>query len=250
MKYPIKTIKTIKISLGCLLLLYSMAASGQGHCLEKLKQYVKTTSAMGEPPKGKVYYMHYSMDTAPGKKTNVRQHTESKIYRGQHRLYFESEKVQIYQDLKEAFLVLHPLKRIIWHKDREALKQVIPDMGRQQEWILEHSAQQYCRPLNDDKEENPWQAKLTMDETVRKEHGVKALLIDFRKATGEPLKVTTLYEDGHQYLRRTMYYHQVDYDYRHKRIGTARSYVFSKNNTLLPRLQGYELIVLDPEQNP
>lgn len=222
------------------LILTSMAAQSQ--CMEKLKAYVEANAKIQEPAEGKVYFMHFTLENTPRRVGLNAISTDSKIYRGKNKLHFETKDMEVHQDLEDAFLIIHPLKRIVWHNDRKALEKMVPKMAEQQQWILEHSQEQYCRSLPKVKGRATQQVKLVMDELVQADKQVKAVIIDFDVATGQPLKVITHFDKGHQLMTQKVVYHRLDYDHRQKKMTAAKSNVFTHDQNLLPEFQHYELI--------
>lgn len=215
----------------------------QEDCLTPIRQYVEKMANVSEPQPGQIYFMQFTVQTIPAKDSSLEpSKVESKIYKGKDKLIMESGDVAIYQDEKDAFMVIHPLKRIVWTKKEEKTEKSKPfEMGDLQKLILSESKMIYCKKIEPN-EGDVIQVKLKMNEKISDDIKVDFLIIDFDNSAGRIIKVQSVFGPGQQLDRQIVAFQNIDFNYSGKKIPAARTMIFKSNGELLAGLANYSLI--------
>ena len=219
-----------------------VVAPANGQCLEEVKAYIRRSMELSEPGPNKVYYLHLSMDNFPRNATESPQSMDIEVFRKDEALIYETKQVAVYKDSKDAFMVIHPLKRIVWEESNESFSDLkTTQIAEMQLTIIENSEVLSCTAI-----EREGRALKRMvlqpNEKIKEVFGAQKLTIDFDLLDELLKEVTIEFTAANKLKRQVISYHTYDYDYKERTIAASRDLIFTHEGALQPRLKGYSVI--------
>ncbi len=235
--------KIVKCFLFALIPLFSYEV-GNAQCLTPVKEYVNESARHTEPKEGQIYFMQFSVKSIPASKFSSEiAIVSSKIFRSKGQLIYETKDVDIYQDELNAFMIIHPNKRIIWSKEPEKIKnEATNKIAALQKNLLESSQLIDCSISVAENGHDIISIKLKTSDDIKNEFKVAYSLMKFDRTLNQLLKVETIYEPDQPLARQIIEYQKLDYNYKGMKIKPAKSMIFNSKGQVKPEFKQYTFI--------
>jgi hypothetical protein len=220
-------------------------SASEDTCVGPLKTALKKLSLVGEPPAGKVYYMHVGMkkDMRPGS-TTPSSNVEIRLWITAKEMIYETAQMSMYKDETDAFTIIHPRRQIVWtngskmsYSQSDRLQ-----LGANQEALLDKSTLQLCHTIKIEGKEIQ-EISLVPDKQIKATAKVEKLLFHYDPKQEKMLRIQTKYAPGSEVMEETVDFYELSFHYKGVVAVSAHEKVFSKgNNNLLSKYKGYKLL--------
>ncbi len=211
----------------------------QQTCLNLLEAHFIKMKSFSELEEGKTYFLAMKMfyKDNPLREGGSDLQVESSLFVNKEQYVFESSTISVYQDSKDAFVVIHPQKKII---RRNSFKinhtEQYEKLIQLQESILTTNQRVECRPSNTGVE-----VMLIPDQLLTAKEKIRSVsfLFDEKESLKE---VGISYVSTHQFLHQRMVYESIDLDVKNWKNKTAYSYVLRDDKRAVEQFSSYEII--------
>ena len=248
-----KTLKILVVQL-CFIATFPDQSIGQDKAQYEAK-LLKTLERMQEysmPQGNDIYHLHFSALFVPNANKYSDFDLESKkmevkLWVGGPKLYYyESDYLAIYKDAREIFTVVHPQKQIVWKKTKpESAKtqtqqaQVQALKGFQKELITSSMVTSH--------RDSTWAGKpikiiqLTPNPEARKKTNIKYLRYYYDPHADFIHRQIIVHTSDYKLKKQVITYHKMEMHYQGQIPSTARAQLFSAENRLSQKYQGYQI---------
>ncbi len=188
--------------------------------------------------------MQFSIKSIPANKSSSEiSEVNSKMYRSKDQLVYKTKDVVIYQDMLNAFMIIHPNNRIIWSKNPEKNQaHSTAQIANLQKILLEESTLIHCSKSVAENKHEIIDIKLKTSKKISEEFKVTYSLMKFDATTNQLLKVETIFDQDQPLARQIIEYQIIDYNYKGKKLKPAKSMVFSSDGKIRAEFQHYTII--------
>lgn len=219
------------------------AQGDYAECRKVLKEYVKKISLVNYPSGTQVYYM--DMDIAykirNTENPELKMHVE--VLMSKDQLSYNSNYVSVFQDEKDAFMVLHAQKTILRSKggkseDRELNKSRLTIF---QDTIIDLSKIKQCTNIKQEGKD-VMMIELEPNEYAKKTYFVKSLKFYYDPIEKALKKISIFYTDEYKMEECTVSYNKVNYNYKGWSSRSAYDKVLSKTGQPVAKFKNYKIV--------
>lgn len=177
----------------------------------------------------------------PLKKTVKDVTLSSSLYVSKKGYVFNSTTISVFQDEKDAIMVVHPQKRIIIGPALEKNKEEqLANLTSLQELILSTKKEMNCSEVQLRNQEFT-QTRLIPGDDIKDTYQMKEISFFFN-SNNELKTVNVSFTNSNDFLFQRFDYKSMDLDVKNWKPKPAEEYVFDRNNKLLTEYQGYTII--------
>ncbi|SNT14326.1 hypothetical protein SAMN05421640_2491 [Ekhidna lutea] len=223
--------------------LLSGAVSTQEPCIQYLEGHFERMKSFSELVEGKTYFLEMEMfyKDNPLKEGGSDVNLNSTLYVNTEQYVFESSTISVYQDNSDAFMIVHPQKKII---RREPIKvnhaEQFEKVTQLQEEILKTNQGVTCTDKKVDSNINMIVTLKPSAEIVKNDMVTE---VEFEFSDNKKLKeVSVNFSSNHQFLLQRITYVNMDLDVKSWKNRPVTDYVFMKEGQLNERYKNYQII--------
>lgn len=219
-------------------------------CKARVIKYYQKMNIGNLPGKGKCYYMNISTQTTylDENNTYATGNNTVKLYLTNTHYHYISDPVTVYQDQQDMFVVVKSQgsSSIFWNnavKSNELIASVSQTV-QFRDSLLTLSTVVSCRQEGD-------MNKIVLSVPAHIQSASKiAKITCWMNETSETLKKLDIeYVAGHSISKQLIVYNEVNFNYAQKINEPVKKLIFDKNNRLLSKYNGYQLINNREQQN-
>ncbi len=246
---PFRLLAALWLGFACLL-----QTQAQNHAQEDGKEmilrHVRKMNAFGFPTGNQVYYLHSTTTLEPKEQTHLAvspKEVEVKLTITNQRIFYQSTYMEVYQDAREIYTVIHPQKNIVCTRKNPAqtvssqTQDMVQNLARIQEDLVQLTTVRKCEPAT-------WQGKpiriieLHTTAAGQKKYHIQKLTYYYDPVREIVLKQWIDYTPDHSTLRQQVAtYHTLNVRYKGKIPPDARSCIFKTGTHLRDSYQGYTI---------
>lgn len=220
--------------------LFICVGKSNGQCKDELIESLKVTRGL-ELQSGKTAYMQLNIKNIR-RNDGVDQSIDIEVFRREDQLIYKTKDIKIYKDLENSFMVIHPLKRIVWQesdgKFQEDKSMEIIDLQLK---LVEESVLLSCKEVlvND----NPLrELLLEPSDQIKDVFGVTELKIVFDRELNQVKSVNSKYMKGKDLLSQIIEFKELNYNYKGKMPRDIKKLIFTTDGRLVDSLKDYTLL--------
>lgn len=187
----------------------------------------------------KTIYMNYKVQSTDWEGKLISSNV--KIYKNKRKMNFFSDQANMYQDEKNAVIVLKPQRVIIVNG---AVKDV-PSNDMDQLLVVRKKFLKSCEVLKCEQSASNKNIKTLEVKSTLKLGGklkIDRMVYTYNTLTGKILKCVTYYDKGFQVKKIVIEYQKLDFNSDYKFTKSAKKQVLGKYEKLLTAYKGYELV--------
>jgi hypothetical protein len=214
-------------------------------CLALLKEHNRKMAQIAFPADGQVYYFESEQQidmwdsiSEPSVKMNV------KIIMSSNQIQYYTNDIELYQDERDAFMVVKPKKMIAWSTSslNELKGERFKELTKTQDTLLAVSTVTSCRTVKDG-EKSTTIMVLTPKADAQRAFKVKTATYWFNNVTKRVEEVVIEFMPGYDAKRRTTSYKTMDLNYKLIKLNKpVLGLVLDKKNKPLSKYKGFQLI--------
>lgn len=219
----------------------------QTDCKELLKQYASSLKNINTPKGKEIYYMEMRMK-AEMRKGSAQPDIDEQltVYASEDKYICEGKNISTYIDKKNAFSVLHAQKMIYWIPVNG---NEIPKEGKAtdqyyliQDSLIRVSEVSECS-IKKEGEKSYRYISILPPFSTYSFFGITRAEYFYDEHKKDIAKVVLYYTKENQVNKTTIFYDQIDYNYKKKSVLTEAFYkVFNSNKKLVPRYSHYQVV--------
>ena len=224
-----------------LLFLYSLGLSGQSDnsCIDDVIISQKKVFEITQPKGDNTIYLNYSIEITDWE--NTKQKTKVRLYRQGKNVHLFSSQVEMVQDEKEVFLIIHQEKTVM-KKDQQDFDldmDVLDGFKTIQEHFLKSCEVEKCKATSNN--ENLLVLKNSKGDSYGAEL-IDKIQYKYNPQSKIMIEVTTSYKSGYPYKQVKQRFQAIDGNADYQFGQSARAYFFEKNGKMRKRFSSYQFI--------
>lgn len=225
-----------------------LSAQNVSECQSFLEQYIEKNIQYTMPKGDESYYLKFEtiLYEVPNSLGEVKQGVAEMLLSAKGFMY-KSASVNIYQDSKNSFIVIDLLKKIIWRttdQNQNKGADFFKYAGAQKD-LMKRGKMESCSDVVIDGK-NCRKAVFVLDEAYQSIYNADKIDFYYDVTSKKMVQQTVYHHVKKTSAKTTMKYLKMDYHSK-KKVGEARSYIFSSGNQLKENYKGYE--ILDKRKN-
>lgn len=215
-------------------------------CVQRVKDFDKKNDSRPLPDNKSVYYVNYNQKIVMWDKSTPTVNTDVKIWANMYRMKYATPDIEVYQDNRDAFMIIHSKKKIIWGQSemkegKDAMDQ-IAKIAALKDTMLNHSTVLKCEIFEKDGKEL-LRMIIKVNADVREIYNVEQMEFIYDNSSGNILRINTDFIPSYEAKRMEITYLKNEYDYKGVKLDKPVSEkIVSRSNLLLPKYKEYQLI--------
>jgi hypothetical protein len=218
----------------------SVTLFSQEECRQLLTGYIADMEKISAPEKGKVYYLHVTLQNKFRQATDAVKNIEMKTYITANRLMLQSTLMQMYADTADLFMVLPAARHIVRSRGISAIKA----RERQLEMLnMQRQLIEGCTVMECVSEGNIRKMRLRPSSDIAAQYALEEMLLCYDTAKRQVRSVHLFYTGKSKIAEQLVEYKAIDFNssFRFKQPSAAAS-VLTKQGNLRDEFAGYVLI--------
>jgi len=167
-----------------------------------------------------------------------------KILLSKDQMHTLTNDIEIYQDNRDAFMVIHSKKMVMWATStiRTDKKQKLKELSALRDTLFDLCDATACIGVKNRKGEGRNKLTLRARELARKAFHVSTLQYLYEPQSGKIEQVVISYLPSYEVKRMTTTYKEINFNFKAKINKSVISKILNKNNQLLLKYNGYQLV--------
>jgi hypothetical protein len=235
--------KNYIFGISIVLLFSALTPKEDGDCINIIRDYIDRMSLIGVPKDNQTYYLDMKIVTIYAPQTNTAaSNVGIKMYLNSESMIYETEQFSVYQDESDAFMVLHPQKKIIWNDGGKNPNRDLDrvNIGKSQKALFENGKIVSCQELKY-KGIDAKKIVLKVSEADKDALKIEEVVVFYDTGRKMVYEVDIIFEKTQLVRKQVTTYNVINFNYKAKAAGAVRNIIFAGAGRLQPKYKGYTL---------
>ncbi len=213
-------------------------------CLKKVRQYAQKINQMDFPEDNEVYFIHYAQEVVMWDSLHYpTTRADVKLLMSKDQIHTITDEIEMYQDVRDAFLIIHSKKMVIWNSStiRADKEKKLKELAGLSDTLFDLCRIKICQKVPV-KNREMGQLLMIPEEELKASLNVRSLNLLYEPEDGRIQKVEVEYTPDFDYQKTITTYKTIDFNYKAKMNKPVMARILNKKQELLPAYQGYQLV--------
>ena len=223
----------------------SIFGQSYDHCLKKIRKYNKKLGNIDFPKGDKVYHFSYQNIIEHATKGYTEYvNNDVNIYMSKDQLHYLTNDIEVYQDFRDAFMIIHSKKIVMWTIsaiNREKEKR-LKDLIQLRDTLFHYCEVKNCENQKYSDGRNIQKTTLKLHPDAQRTFKMNTISYWYDLDKEVVTKVVTDFIPGYEAKKMTVIYKNINLDSDKKLHKPVAGLILNKKLKLLSKYKGYHLI--------